>query len=123
MNSNPGLKSRFDRKFHFADYDESELFAIGQEILTEQKLKMDTQATEHFKKFISSICSNRDKTFGNAREIRKALEEVVKNQDLRLAEMKKEDRTPEMIYTITLKDVEELPAEIHQEKKFGFEAK
>src|SRR5437016_7866646 len=44
MKSNPGLKSRFDRKFHFEDYNENELFAIGMEILKEQKLKMDEQA-------------------------------------------------------------------------------
>ena len=123
LKSNPGLKSRFDRRFDFKDYNADELFAIAQVILKEQELVMDTDAAEHFKKYIASICSGRDKFFGNAREIRKALGEAVKNQNLRLAEMTKEQRTKDMISTVTLKDVEELPTEIKQEKpKLGFEA-
>jgi SpoVK/Ycf46/Vps4 family AAA+-type ATPase len=123
LDSNPGLKSRFDRRFDFKDYSVDELLAIAQVILGEQELKMDPGASEHFKKYITSICTQRDKYFGNAREIRKALGEVIKNQNLRLAEIPKEKRTPEMISTITLKDVVQLPVEIKEEKpRFGFEA-
>ena len=117
---NPGLKSRFDRKFYFKDYTEDELFAIAKSMLNTQELVFDSEANEYFKKHISALFSGRDKFFGNAREIRKSLSEAVKNQNLRLAEIPKEQRTPDMIKTITLKDVEELTTEVKEEKKFGF---
>lgn len=120
LKMNPGLKSRFDRKFHYPDYSETELFEISRIILTQQDLVMNPEAEEHFKRHIKSLYSQRDKFFGNAREIRKSLGEVVKNQNLRLAEIPKENRTKEMIKTVILKDVKELSIEIKEEKRMGF---
>jgi SpoVK/Ycf46/Vps4 family AAA+-type ATPase len=117
---NPGLKSRFDRKFHFKDYNEDDLFAIAKVMLKEQEAEFDAEAAEHFRKHITALCSQRDKFFGNAREIRKSLAECIKNQNLRLAEIPKASRTPEMIKTITLKDVEELTTLVKEEKRMGF---
>ncbi len=117
---NPGLKSRFDRKFNFKDYSESDLYAIAKVMLNEQEAEFDTEAADHFKKHVTALCSQRDKFFGNAREIRKSLAECIKNQNLRLAEVPKASRTPEMIKTITLKDVEELTTLVKEEKRMGF---
>lgn len=118
---NPGLKSRFDRRFHFEDYNEDELFSIAVIMLAQQELVMDDEAITHFKMHIRALVSFRDKFFGNAREIRKSIGEAVKNQNLRLAEMTKEQRTAEMMRTITFKDVEELTTEMKAEaQKLGF---
>ncbi|MBZ0203948.1 MAG: AAA family ATPase [Ignavibacteria bacterium] len=117
---NPGLKSRFDRKFFFKDYSEDEMFAIAKIMLDHDEAAFDKEAEEYFRRHIAALFSTRDKFFGNAREIRKSLAEAVKNQNLRLAEVPKEQRTTEMIKTITLKDVEELTTEIKEEKRFGF---
>lgn len=117
---NPGLKSRFDRKFHYPDYSESELFSITEIMLRQQELVLDVEAAEYFKKHIRSLYLNRDRFFGNARDIRKSISEAVKNQNLRLAEIPKKDRTPEMIRTIILEDVLELPTEVKEEKRLGF---
>ena len=117
---NPGLKSRFDRKFNFSDYSEEDLYSIALIMLEEQEAEFSSEAADYFKLHIKALYSTRDRFFGNAREIRKSLAEAVKNQNLRLAEMTKESRTPEMIKTIILSDVEELTTGIKEEKRVGF---
>ena len=113
---NPGLKSRFDRRFHFDDFSEGDLFSIAKIMAEAQDFEFDGESSEHLRKHIESLCSYRDKFFGNAREIRKSVIECIKNQNLRLAGLPKEQRTPGMIRTITLKDVEELSTEKKKEK-------
>jgi len=120
LKMNPGLKSRFDRKFNFKDYSEEELFTIAKIILTSFDAEFDSGSTEYFKQHIKALYSGRDRFFGNAREIRKSVSEAVKNQNLRLAEMPKEKRTAEMIKTITIEDVRELDTVIKEEKRMGF---
>jgi SpoVK/Ycf46/Vps4 family AAA+-type ATPase len=120
LESNPGLKSRFDRKFHFNDYSEEELLSISKIMFGESELKMDDEAQIFFINHIKSLCSKRDKFFGNAREIRKSVEQVVLKQNLRLAELPKKDRNEDLIHTVTLKDVEKLPTDIKEKSKFGF---
>jgi SpoVK/Ycf46/Vps4 family AAA+-type ATPase len=120
LKMNPGLRSRFDRKFNFKDYSEEELFSISKIILSSQEAVFDKEAEEFFKLHIKSLYSSRDKFFGNAREIRKSIGEAVKNQNLRLAEIPKDKRTPDMIKTITIDDVKELTIEIKEERRLGF---
>ena len=116
LKMNPGLKSRFDRKFFFADYNEADLYAIANIMVKSQDFEFDAEASEHMKKHIAALCSYRDKFFGNAREIRKSISEAIKNQNLRLAEMQKDKRTKELMRTITFKDVEELTTEVKKAK-------
>jgi hypothetical protein len=57
------------------------------------------------------LYKGRDQYFGNARNVRKVVEETIKNQHLRLAKLPAEQRTLEMINTILLADVEEFKIE------------
>jgi hypothetical protein len=116
LKMNPGLKSRFDRRFHFNDYSEEELFAIAGIMIKSQELVFDSEAEKHFKNHIAALCSFRDKFFGNAREIRKSVSEAVKNQNLRLSEISRDKRTSEMMKTIILSDVMELTTEMKKSK-------
>lgn len=121
LESNPGLKSRFDRTFLFEDYSETELVSIALNMFIEEKVKMNPEAEEAFKKHVHALYESRDKYFGNARVMRKLVQEVVHQQNLRLASLPKEARTREMLETITVDDLKELQeADALKRKGLGF---
>jgi hypothetical protein len=107
ITSNPGLKSRFDRSFMFEDYSPEEMFTIALSILKKEDIRPDAPTTNHLKNYFAYLHEARDKNFGNARTVRQVCGEAVKNQNLRLASMKKEERTKEMLETLILDDVNE----------------
>jgi SpoVK/Ycf46/Vps4 family AAA+-type ATPase len=107
MESNPGLKSRFDRVFLFEDFKPAELFEIATNQLEENGIKPNKAAADHLKNFITFLYDKKDKYFGNGRSVRKVIEEAVRNQHLRLSEVAKSKRTTKMMHTMTLDDVAE----------------
>ncbi len=107
VESNPGLKSRFDKTFMFEDYSPEELYQIAMSLLQKENLALDDEATDHLKKYLHFIYDKRNKYFGNGREVRKVIEEVTKNRDLRLASIPKEERAVAMQTKIILADIEE----------------
>ena len=107
LESNPGLKSRFDKKLEFGDYNTDQLWEICLNLLKEKQLEPDPQAAGYMRQYLEYMHTNKDRYFGNARSVRKIVEEVVKNQHLRMARMDKSLRTPEMLKNLILSDVEE----------------
>ncbi|MEY4931134.1 MAG: hypothetical protein RI909_1858, partial [Bacteroidota bacterium] len=107
IQSNPGLRSRFDKYFLFEDYSTDDMFKIAMSIFNKEGAKPDEAATQHLKDYFAFLHEGRDKHFGNARTVRQVVGESVKNQHLRLAAMKKEQRTPQLMETIILDDVKE----------------
>ncbi len=122
INSNPGLKSRFDKYFHFEDYTPDEMFIISLSMFRKEEVMPDVDAATHLKKYFTFLFDRRDKHFGNARTVRQTVAESVKNQNLRLAVMKKEERTVDMMATVIFDDVKEfeLKESKFSQAKIGF---
>jgi len=117
LESNPGLKSRFDRKFLFKDFSVDELWEIALNMYKGKGLKPDAKATEHLKTYIAFLYDNRDRFFGNARSIRKIVEKSSRNQELRMADLDKKKRTKAMMSTLTMADVKEFVADKERAQK------
>ena len=107
IESNPGLKSRFDKYFEFPDYAPNEMFAIAQAMFKKEDVQLDEPSRSHLYNYFTHLFEHRDRHFGNARTVRQVVGETVRNQHLRLASMKKEERTPEVMGTIIFDDVKE----------------
>lgn len=122
--SNPGLSSRFDKILQFNDHSEEELWKVCVDLFQENNKSLTDEAMQVLKAFIKHISTNRNEGFGNAREIRKIVNEVVKNQKIRLSKISKEDRTELMKSTIELSDVEEFKEiEVKYNKQIGYKFK
>lgn len=107
ISSNPGLRSRFDKYFQFEDYSAEDMFTIALSIFGKEGVKLEPAAAEHLKKYFLFLHQNRDHHFGNARAVRQVVGESIRNQHLRLAGMKKEERTPEIMEVVIFDDVKE----------------
>lgn len=123
LESNPGLHSRFDRNFHFEDYQATELYEIAIKILANNSITADDKALNHLKAYLEFISKTRNKFFGNARNVRKIIEESIKNQHLRLSKVEASSRTLDMIHQLQLEDVEEFKIDYNalpENKSIGF---
>jgi hypothetical protein len=105
LESNPGLMSRFDRTLKFSDYTATQLYEISEDMFETNDLYMDEEAKVLVRTHIETLLSHKHKYFGNARTIRKIVEEVVRRQNLRLANIQAENRTQDMVKTINADDV------------------
>ena len=85
VNSNPGLKSRFNKYIYFEDYTPKELLEIFDSMCKKSGLTATKDARELVLKHFEEEYTNRDETFANGREVRNFFEKAVVNQANRLA--------------------------------------
>lgn len=85
LKANPGLKSRFDRTMVFQDYTQSQLVEIGTQMFAREGFKLHKEARTILEDRAGFMYQTRDKYFGNARTVRKLVQEVIQNQNKRLA--------------------------------------
>ncbi len=108
LNSNPGIKSRFSKLITFEDYSPDELFEIADNQIKSKNHLLDVTVKEQLKKYFNKVYRNRDKNFGNARFIRTAVEDTLKNHLLRIADIPSSKRTEKEIQTIRIDDIKDL---------------
>ncbi len=107
IDSNPGLRSRFDNYILFDDYSSAELVYIARSMLAEKGLTPTQEALELLQKYFELNVQQSDRFFGNARFVRKVIEKATRNQLLRLGSTLPSQRTLEIMQTLTLDDVYE----------------
>ncbi len=103
IDSNPGLKSRFNKYIEFPDYNIDEL----EQIFDMNCKKYDYIVEEDVKHQIRALITSRKiqniDNFANAREVRNLFEEIITNQARRVSTI--ENPTSEQMMTITLEDL------------------
>lgn len=84
IDANPGLKSRFQKTIHFPDYSTADLFAIFNKNCKDNDYKLSKDAEVYLMEQLEQYTSNKDKNFGNARDIRNFLDIAISHQANRL---------------------------------------
>jgi SpoVK/Ycf46/Vps4 family AAA+-type ATPase len=110
LDANPGLRSRVGRVFHFPDYGADELFEIGLGLLARRGLTPAPDARDRLRARCAALGAVRGPGFGNARDVRRLVDGVVRRQHLRLAAMPRDARTAEAVAEVVAADVEAVAA-------------
>ncbi|MBR6331938.1 MAG: AAA family ATPase, partial [Dehalococcoidales bacterium] len=106
INSNPGLKSRFNKYIEFPDYTLEELEKIFYQNCERYDYVVANDAKDPIRAMIISRKATKIENFANAREVRNMFEEIITNQARRVAKL--ENPAQEEIMTITLDDLSDL---------------
>lgn len=104
IDSNPGLRSRFNRYFHFSDYTGEEMEKIFMLQCKNNGYEVNDAAKLVLQNHFDQLYACRDANFGNGRDVRNIFENVINAQANRLAEGS--DFTTENLLTLTEEDVE-----------------
>lgn len=103
VNSNPGLKSRFNKYIYFEDYTPEELLEIFDSMCKKSGLTATQDARDLVLKHFEKEYANRNETFANGCEVRNFFEKAVVNQANRLAQESYID--DEDVATLTAEDI------------------
>ena len=87
INSNPGLKSRFNKFIEFPDYTEEELYEIFMLRCRKYSYTLTEEADALLKKIMHDKVAHKGPNFANAREARNLFEAAVTNQATRIADL------------------------------------
>ncbi len=106
IDSNPGLRSRFNKYFHFPDYDGEDLLRILQRFCDTNGYTLAQDAIPPLQEKLHEMYENREEHFGNARAIRNLFEHAINHQANRL--VLDSSITDQELAELTLEDI--LPA-------------
>ena len=104
MQTNQGLSSRFTHHIHIDDYNSTELYELFCLYAKKEGLVLSIEAKKIAEQFIQQIWQNRSTDFANGRTIRKFFDAVVRKKNSRVITLKENERTKEILTTITSED-------------------
>lgn len=105
IESNPGLKSRFNQYINFEDYVPEELCRIFLLQCSRHNLCLEDVAKEYLRNYFNELYVNRKEDYANGRDVRNYFEQVYKMHANRLKPII-DTITREEYLTITLSDLE-----------------
>lgn len=105
IDSNPGLRSRFNKYMEFPDYSVDELMQIFYLNCRKYQYTVSEDIRHQIRAMITSAKIAGMQNFANARAVRNLFEKIITNQARRVVTLK--DPTPEDLMTITAGDLEE----------------
>jgi hypothetical protein len=103
LDSNPGLRSRFNKHLRFDDYGVEQLVHIFKSFCAKAEFKLTGGAESELTSVFGVLTASRDETFGNARTARNLFEATLSKQANRLVSLPKVDR--EILSTIEPSDI------------------
>ncbi len=115
LESNPGMKSRFTKTFHFEDYNPEECMVILNAMCRKNNLAINDEAKIALEKYFNKLYRERDKNYGNARLVRNTFESMNKKHSLRMVSLDQTELTVEVKATITVDDLDDiLPKQVQE---------
>ncbi len=105
IDSNPGLKSRFNRYINFPDYTSGELCEIFNMYVKKNQYSLTPDAERYLKTRLDSAVRHKDRNFGNARYARNIFEKSIQRQANRLS--KEKNPTAKQLSELTASDIRE----------------
>lgn len=104
LNSNPGLRSRFNKFIYFADYTSTEMLEIFKSMAQKNGYLVTSGCLSIASNYFEEQCEATDETNANARGVRNFFEKAIVNQANRLAGAKCSLSNDDLM-TITIDDV------------------
>ncbi|MEK7257320.1 MAG: AAA family ATPase, partial [Bacteroidota bacterium] len=116
LDSNPGLKSRFQHYFEYEDYLPQELSQIAEVACREKEVKLSPEAKFRVDDIIVNAYRERDRTFGNARFVYDLIEKAKIYMGLRImGEPEPKTLGRVALETITMEDVAKIEFKTRRE--------
>ena len=104
LDSNPGLRSRFNKFIMFDDFTPAELLEIFKSQCAKNEMEPDEEACKVAGAYFEELVGRHDPSFANGRTVRNIFENVLTCQANRLAG--EDELTKEALVTITRADIE-----------------
>ena len=103
LESNPGLRSRFNKFIHFPDYTPEEMLGIFKMRCAKDGFQCSESCLAEAQRFLRERCENKGENFANGRDVRNYLEKAILNQANRLAELP--EISDDALTTLEIEDV------------------